>query len=120
MIAIVANVLNSDVFKSEGSKSSTNSLRLDFSSREKLLLTSFNSIADFWSEYLFFKSLIASFIELMSESVISERSFFVIGLPFKYKTASILVTRSISDSCFVFRSDWLIFITEIFPKITYI
>ena len=43
MIAIVANVLNSDVFKSEGSKSSTNSLRLDFSSREKLLFNVFNN-----------------------------------------------------------------------------
>ena len=105
MIAIVANVLNSDVFNSEGSKSSTKSLRLDFSSREKLLLTSFNSIAELGLEYLFFRSLIASFIELISELVISERSFFVIGLPFKYSTASILVTRAISDSCLVIRAD---------------
>ena len=105
MIAIVANVLNSDVFKSEGSKSSTNSLRLDFSSREKLLLISFNSIADFGFEYLIFKSLIASLIELISELVISESSFFVSGLPFKYRTASTLVTRSISDIGVVFRSD---------------
>ena len=105
MIAIVANVLNSDVFKSEGSKSSTNSLRLDFSSREKLLLTAFNSIAELGLEYLLFRSLIASFIELISELVISERSFFVIGLPFKYRTASTLVTRSISDIGVVFRSD---------------
>ena len=82
-MAIVANVLNSDVLKSEGSKSSTKSLRLDFSSRQKLLFTSFNSIAEFGLEYLFFNSLIASLIELMSELVISERSFFVIGLPFK-------------------------------------
>ncbi len=94
---MVANVLNSDVFKSEGSKSSTNTLRLDFSSREKLLFTSFISIADFGLEYLFFRPLIASFIELISELVISESSFFVIGLPFKYKTASILVAISISD-----------------------
>ena len=65
MIAIVANVLNSDVFKSEGSNSSTNSLRLDFNSSEKLLLASFNSIAEFGFEYLFFKSLIASLIELI-------------------------------------------------------
>ena len=115
---MVANVLNSDVFKSEGSKSSTNSLRLDFSSSEKLLLTSFNSIAEFGLEYLFFRSLIASFIELISELVISEISFFVIGLPFKYRTASTLVTISISDIGVVFRSDWLILITEIFPKIT--
>ena len=109
MIAIVANVLNSDVFKSEGSKSSTNSLRLDFSSREKLLLTSFNSIAEFGFEYLFFRSLIASFIELISELVISDKSFFVIGLPFKYRTASTLVTRSISVISLVCRSDCLIF-----------
>ena len=105
MIAIVANVLNSDVFKSEGSKSSTNSLRLDFSSREKLLFTAFNSIAELGLEYLFFRSVIASFIELISEFVISERSFFVIGLPLKYRTASTLVTRSILDSSLLFRSD---------------
>jgi hypothetical protein len=49
--------------------------------------------------------LMASFIELISELVISERSFFVIGLPFKYRTASTLVTRSISDIGVVFRSD---------------
>ena len=120
MIAIVANVLNSDVFKSEGSKSSTNSLRLDFSSREKLLLTSFNSIAEFGLEYLFFRFLIASFIEFISELVISERSFFVIGLPFKYRTASTLVTRSMSDISLVLRSDWMIFFTEIFPNLPYI
>ena len=98
MIAMVANVLNSDVFKSEGSKSSKKSLRLDFSSREKLLFTSFNSIAELSLEYLFFSSLIASFIELISDLVISESSLFVIGLPFRYRTASTLVTRSMSDS----------------------
>jgi len=102
---MVANVLNSDVFKSEGSKSSTNSLRLDFNSREKLSLSSFNSIAELGLEYLFLRSLITSFIELISELVISERSFLVIGLPFKYRTASTLVTRSISDKGLVFRSD---------------
>ena len=78
MIAIVANVLNSDVFRSEGSKSSTNSLRLDFSSREKLLLITFNSMAELGLEYLFFRSLIASFIEFISELVISERSFLLL------------------------------------------
>ena len=52
-----------------------------------------------------------------SEFVISERSFFVIGLPFKYRTASTLVTRSISDIGVLFRSDWLILITEIFPNL---
>ena len=103
MIAIVANVLNSDVFKSEGSKSSTKSFRLDLSSREKLLLTAFNSIAEFGLEYLFFRSLIASLIEFISDLVISERSFFVIGLPFKYRTASTLVTRSISEIGLLFR-----------------
>ena len=104
-MAMVANVLNSDVFKSEGSKSSTNSLRLDFNSREKLLLTEFNSIAELGLEYLFFRSLIASLIELISELVISESSFFVMGLPFKYRTASTLVTISISDNGVVLRSD---------------
>ena len=83
MIAIVANVLNSDVFNSEGSKSSTKLLRLDFSSRQKLLLTSFNSIAEFGLEYLFFRALIASLIELIWDLVSSERSFLDIGLPFK-------------------------------------
>ena len=82
-MAMVANVLNSDVFNSEGSKSSTKSLRDDFSSRQKLLFNSINSIAEFGFEYLFLRSFIASFIELISEFVISERSFFVIGLPFK-------------------------------------
>ena len=105
MIAIVAKVLSSDVFNSDGSKSSTKSLRLGFSSRQKLLLTSFNSIAEFGLEYLVFKSLMASLTELISELVISERSLFVIGLPFKYRTASTLVTRSISDIGVVFRSD---------------
>ena len=104
-MAIVASVLNSDVFNSEGSKSSTKSLRLDFSSRQKLLLTSFNSIAEFGLEYLCFRSLIASFIEFISELVSSVRSFFDIGLPFKYRTASILVTKSISDIFLVIRSD---------------
>ena len=82
-MAIVAKVLNSDVFNSEGSKSSTKSLRLDFNSRQKLLFNSFNAIAEFGLEYLLFRSLIASFIELISELVISERSFLDIGLPFK-------------------------------------
>ena len=77
-------------------------------------------MAEFGLEYLFFKSLIASFIELMSELVISERSFFVIGLPFRYRTASIFVTRSISDIGLLFRSDWMIFITEISLNLPYI
>ena len=80
---MVAKVLNSDVFNSEGNKSSTNSLRLDFNSRQKLLFTSFNSIADWGLEYLFLRCLIELFTELISELVISERSFLVIGLPFK-------------------------------------
>ena len=82
-MAIVASVLNSDVFNSEGRRSSTNSLRLDFNSRQKLLLISFNTIAELGLEYLFLRSLIASLTELISELVISESSFFVIGLPFK-------------------------------------
>jgi len=82
-MAIVANVLNSDVFNSEGSKSSTKSFRLDFNSRQQLLLNSFNSIAEFGFEYLIFRTLIASLIKLISALVISERTFFVIGLPFK-------------------------------------
>ena len=34
LIAIVASVLNSDVLNSEGNKSSTNSFRIDFNSRQ--------------------------------------------------------------------------------------
>ncbi len=83
LIAIVASVLNSEVFNSDGSKSSTKSLREDLSSREKLLFASFNSIAEFGLAYLSFRSFTASFIEFISEFVISDRSFFVIGLPFK-------------------------------------
>ena len=82
-MAMVAKVLNSDVFNSEGSKSSTKLLRFDLNSRQKLLFTSFNSIAELGFEYLVFKFLIASFTDLISELVISVRSFFVIGLPFK-------------------------------------
>ena len=77
----------------------------------RVLLTWFPGID--WSN----GALSAWFIEFISELVISERSFFVIGLPFKYRTASTLVTRSISDIGVVFRSDWLILITEIFPNL---
>ncbi len=56
---MVANVLNSDVFKSEGSKSSTNSFRLDFSSREKLLLNSFiEKLGSIDNTFLFAVSII--------------------------------------------------------------
>ena len=53
-------------------------------------------IADLGSEYFIFKSFNALLIEFISVLVISDRSFFDIGLPFKYKTASILVISSIS------------------------
>tara|TARA_Y100001968_G_scaffold144970_1_gene132392 strand:- start:543 stop:677 length:135 start_codon:yes stop_codon:yes gene_type:complete len=43
-------------------------------------------------------------MELISALVISERSFFDIGLPFKYKTASILVMSFISAKFLVIRS----------------
>ena len=56
-------------------------------------------------------------MQLISELVISERSFFVMGLPFKYRTASTLVTRYISDFGVALRSVLLIFITEIFPNL---
>ena len=80
---MVAKVLNSEVFNSDGSKSSTNSLRLLFNSRQKVLLTSFNFKAEFGFEYLIFSSFIALLTKLISELVISERFFFVIGFPFK-------------------------------------
>ena len=43
-------------------------------------------------------------MEFISVLVISERFFFVIGLPFKYNTASILVTKSKSGNFLVMRS----------------
>ena len=101
MIAIVANVLNSEVFNSDGSKSSTKSLSVDLSSREKLLFISFNSIADFEFEYFSFNSFIAWFIEFISVFIISERIFFVMGLPLRYKIASTLVTISMSGNFLV-------------------
>ena len=104
MIAIVASVLNSEVLNSDGNKSSTNSLNVDFNSRQKLLLTSFNTIADFECEYFNFNSFNALIIELISVLVISERFFLDIGLPLRYKTASTLVTRSISGILLVIRS----------------
>ncbi len=96
LIAIVARVLNSDIRNSDGNKSSTNSFNEDFNSKQYALFDSFNSIADFALEYFIFNSLIALIIELISELVISERLFFEIGLPLRYKTASTLVTKSIS------------------------
>ena len=119
-MAIVANVLNSDVFKSDGSKSSTKSLRVDFNSKQNVLFFSFNSIADLELEYLIFNSFIALLIEFKSELVISERSLRDIGLPFKYKTASILVTRAILENCLVMISVWLIFNTEFLFNLPYI
>ena len=53
----------------------------------------FNSIADFVFEYFSFNSLNAFSIELISALVISERFFFDIGLPLRYRTASSLVTK---------------------------
>ena len=83
MIAIVASVLNSDVLNSDGNKSSTNSFSVVFNSKQKQLLTSFNSIADFVFEYFSFNSFNALSIEVISELVISERLFFDIGLPLR-------------------------------------
>jgi len=102
---MVARVLNSDVLKSDGNKSSTKSLSVDFNSRQNELFTSFNSIAEFEFEYLSLSSFNAVIIELMSELVISERLFFVIGLPLRYKTASTCVTNSKSLDLLVIRSD---------------
>ena len=50
-------------------------------------------------------------IDLTSELVISERLFFVMGLPFRYKTASTFVTNSILVLFLVIRSEGLIFFT---------
>ena len=80
LIAIVASVLSSDVLNSDGNKSSKNSFSVDFNSRQQVLLTSFNSIAEFVFEYFPFNSFNALLIELISVLVISERFFFDIGL----------------------------------------
>jgi len=105
LIAIVASVLNSDVLNSDGNKSSTYSFNVDFSSRQNVLFVSFNSIADNALEYFFFKSCNAILIELISPFVISANVFLDIGLPFRYKTASILVIRSISGNSVLVRSE---------------
>ena len=91
---MVADVLNSDVFKSDGSKSSTNSLRVDFSSREKLLLTSFNSIAEFGFEYfsILFKTIFGS----------SSFLFFIFTIAF--------ISLVIKFNYLLKRKDWLILI----------
>jgi len=114
----VAKVLNSDVFNSEGNKSSTKSFSVGFNSREYVLLISFNSIAELEFEYLFFNSFITSIIELMSELVISERFFFEIGLPFRYKTASTLVISPISGWFLAIVLGWLIFNYQILIQFT--
>tara|TARA_Y200000002_G_scaffold379974_1_gene390407 strand:+ start:991 stop:1179 length:189 start_codon:yes stop_codon:yes gene_type:complete len=62
-------------------------------------------MAEFELEYLCFNSSKALIIELMSELVISERFFFEIGLPFRYKTASTFVISSIFGDLLVTRSD---------------
>ena len=69
------------------------------------MFVSFNSMAELEFEYFFFNSSKALIIELISELVISERFFFEIGLPFRYKTASTFVISSISGDLLVIRSD---------------
>ena len=70
-----------------------------------VLFNSFNSIADFGFEYFFFNSMIAFIIEFISELVISARFFLEIGLPFRYNTASTLVTKSNSGNLLFIRSE---------------
>ena len=55
-------------------------------------------MAEFDFEYLSFKSLSALMMELISELVNSDRFFFDIGLPLRYKIASTLVTSSTSGN----------------------
>ncbi len=85
------------MFNSAGSKSSTNEFRFLFNSKDIDELFSTISKAEFFSAYLFFRYVITAATLLISEQVISERFFFVTGLPFKYKTASIFVDNSISS-----------------------
>lgn len=70
-----------------------------------MLFISFNAMAEFVFEYFSFNSYNALVIELISVLVISERFFFDMGLPLRYRTASTLVTISISGKFLVILSD---------------
>ena len=69
-----------------------------------MLFDSFKSRADFESEYFLFNSFNAVLVEFISEFVISANVLLDIGLPFKYKTASILVIKSIADNLLSLKS----------------
>ena len=93
LIAITASVLKTAVFNSDGSKSSTNSFKSCFNSKDINDLLSHNSNADSGSEYLIFSFSIAISTKFISVLVNSDKLFLSIGLPFRYKTASIFVIR---------------------------
>ena len=57
---------------------------------------------------------------LISDLVISDKFFFVIGLPFKYKTASILVIKSRYDESSLIRLEFLILLPNTLYKLTHI
>ena len=88
---MTASVLKTAVFNSAGSKSSTNSFKFCFNSKDIDDLFSFNSSADFGSEYLLFSSSKALSTKCKSVLVISEKFYIATGLPFRYKMASIFV-----------------------------
>ena len=107
LIAITAKVLRTDVFSSDGNKSSTNSLRFCFSSSDIEESFLINSRAEDEFEYFIESSFIALLTEFISELVISANDFLGTGLPFRYKTASIFVIKSSSASFVLFELDWL-------------
>jgi len=90
---MVASVLSTAVLRSAGSNSSTNSFKLSLSSKEISLFFSIKSSAEDLLLYFNLSSLIAVLTEMISEFVISANVFLDNGLPFKYKTASIRVTK---------------------------
>ncbi len=90
----MASVLKTAMLRSAGSNSSTNSFKDSFSSNDTSLFFSIKFSAEELILYFNFSSSIEDSTEMISEFVISDKVFLDNGLPFKYKTASILVTNS--------------------------
>ena len=75
LMAITASVLKTAVFNSAGSKSSTNSFKLCFNSKDIDDLFSFILSADFESEYFLFSSSMEIATKFISALVISDKFF---------------------------------------------
>ena len=76
------------------------------SKNEEEKLLNIKLIAELELTYFNFSSSMALLTEFKSAPVISDRDFFVTGLPFRYKTASILVTKASSSFDSVLKSFW--------------